>query len=330
MTSHHQGNLKSLNLEETLSYLPVRARDTHKGQLGHVLVIGGDYGMGGAIRLAGEAALRTGAGRVSVATRLEHSFSMIGSCPELMCHGIQEAAELAPLLQRATVIVLGPGLGQSAWGKGLFELVLESHLPLVIDADALNILADKKFKRDHWILTPHPGEAARLLNKTPQEIQHNRLASIQDIQNRFGGVIVLKGADSLVLGRRVLGSGSVTKAEVKTEAGSTEARSTETRSTEAGSEVKATATAAVKAKAEIKPEVCHLGNPGMATAGMGDVLSGILGALIAQGLSLEEAAKLGVCLHATAGDKVAMYAGERGMKASDLFSMIQICLNPTT
>lgn len=299
MTSHYPDNLKSLSLEETLSYLPPRARDTHKGQLGHVLVIGGDYGMGGAVRLAGEAALRTGAGRVSIATRLEHSFSIMGACPELMCHGIQDAAELTPLLQRATVIVLGPGLGQTAWSKSLFELVLESHLslplplPLVVDADALNILVDKKLKRDHWILTPHPGEAARLLNKTPQDIQNNRIASIEDLQNRFGGVIILKGADSLVLGRSDIGK-----------------------------------TDNVNSKSS-KPEVCHLGNPGMATAGMGDVLSGILGALIAQGLSLEEAAKLGVCVHATAGDKIATYAGERGMKASDLFSMIHICLNPT-
>jgi hydroxyethylthiazole kinase-like uncharacterized protein yjeF len=198
----------------------------------------------------------------------------------LMCHGIQEAAQLTPLLQRATVIVLGPGLGQGAWGKALFDLILESNLPVVVDADALNILADKKYKREHWILTPHPGEAGRLLNKSAQDIQANRINSIQDIHNRFGGVVILKGADSLVLGKNS------------------------------------------------KPEVCHLGNPGMATAGMGDVLSGILGGLLAQGLSLEQAAKLGVCVHATAGDKVATYAGERGMKASDLFSIIQICLNP--
>ncbi len=280
-------NLNALSLVETLEYLPTRARDTNKGQLGHVLVVGGDYGMGGAVRLAGEAALRTGAGKVSVATRLEYAFSMVSACPELMCHGIQDPTQLTPLLERATVIVLGTGLGQTAWGKGLFEHVvkhvLETHLPLVVDADALNILSnksDKKLKYDHWILTPHPGEAGRLLNKTPQEIQNNRVDCIEEIQNRFGGVIILKGADSLVLGENA------------------------------------------------KPEVCHLGNPGMATAGMGDVLSGILGGLLAQGLSLEQAAKLGVCIHATAGDKVATYAGQRGMKASDLFSMIQICLNP--
>lgn len=274
-------DLKTLCLEKALEQFPTRARDTHKGQLGHVLVIGGDYGMGGAARLAGEAALRTGAGRVSVATRPEHAFSIIGSCPELMCHGIQESAQLIPLLERATVIVLGPGLGQTPWSKALFESALESHLPMVVDADALNLLAKiKSTKRENWILTPHPGEAARLLNTTVDAIQTNRIKSIQEIQNRFGGVIVLKGANSLVLGERV------------------------------------------------NPDLCPLGNPGMATAGMGDVLSGILGALIAQGLSLETAAKLGVCVHATAGDKVATYAGERGMKASDLFSMIQICLNP--
>lgn len=273
--------LKALSLAETLSHFPLRAKDTHKGQLGHVLIIGGDYGMGGAVRLAGEAALRTGAGRVSIATRLEHSFAIMGNCPELMCHGIQEASQLSPLLQRANVLVLGPGLGQTTWSENLFAKAIESDLPMVIDADALNLLAEKNLKRNNWILTPHPGEAARLLNKTVQDIQSNRVMSIQAIQNAFGGVVILKGAESLVL-----------------------------------------------ANAMQKPEVCHLGNPGMATAGMGDVLSGILGGLIGQGLSLEEAAKLGVCLHATAGDKVALYAGQRGMKASDLFSMIQICLNP--
>lgn len=287
-TTAMQQNLKSLTLDETLEYLPPRARETHKGQLGHVLVIGGDYGMGGAVRLAGEAALRTGAGRVSIATRPEHAFAITGSCPELMCHGIQNSDSFDPidlftsLLARATVIVLGPGLGQSTWSQALFNQTLESNLPLVVDADALNRLAStsKKIKRDNWILTPHPGEAARLLNKTPDDIQNNRLNSIIEIQNQFGGVVILKGADTLVLGDSA------------------------------------------------KPDICHLGNPGMATAGMGDVLSGILGGLIAQGLSLEQAAQLGVCVHATAGDKVATYAGMRGMKASDLFSIIQICLNP--
>jgi hydroxyethylthiazole kinase-like uncharacterized protein yjeF len=276
----NQESLKALTLEETLKLLPNRAPDTHKGQLGHVLIIGGDYGMGGAVRLAGEAALRSGAGRVSVATRKEHAFSIIGACSELMCHGIEEATQLTPLLERATVIVLGPGLGQTAWSESLFEHSLKSSLPMVVDADALNLLAKKKMKRDNWILTPHPGEASRLLNNSVKDIQQDRVQSIQTLQKQFGGVIVLKGANSLVLGTQT------------------------------------------------KPEVCHLGNPGMATAGMGDVLSGILGALIGQGLSLEQAAKLGVCVHATAGDKVALYAGQRGMKASDLFSMIQICLNP--
>jgi hydroxyethylthiazole kinase-like uncharacterized protein yjeF len=280
--------METLTLNSTLEYLPERPQNSHKGDFGHVLVVGGDYGMGGAVRLAGEAALRTGAGAVSIATRPEHAFSILGNCPELMCHGIQEAEKLNPLLTKATVIVVGPGIGLEHWGSSLFKKVLETHLPLIIDAQALHLFAHYSSKRSHlpsrhkrWILTPHPGEAAELLNITPQDIQKDRLNAVTEIQKRYGGIIVLKGAGTLI-----------------------------------------------SSSASIAPNVCLEGNPGMATAGMGDVLSGIIAGLIAQGLSLEQAAKLGVCLHASAGDQSAAAAGERGMKASDLFPFLRNLLNP--
>jgi NAD(P)H-hydrate epimerase len=269
-----------LNLAEEIKSLPPRARTAHKGNFGHVLVIGGDIGMGGAVRMAAEAAARVGAGLVSVATRSEH-ISMINTArPEIMVHGIEEIGQLDLLLQKASVIILGPGLGTSDWGKMLFCATLATKKPLVVDADALNILAsDRRQVCNNWILTPHPGEAARLLNTTTQAIQANRLAAVQSLQQNFNGVCVLKGAGTLVAA-----SGAMVR-------------------------------------------VCDAGNPGMASGGMGDILSGIIGGLLAQGLSLFNAANLGVLAHATAGDLVAREQGERGMLALDLLPMVRKILN---
>lgn len=182
------------------AFLKKRARDAHKGLFGHVLIIGGDQGFGGAVRLAGEAALRVGAGLVSVATHPAHAAFLNMTRPEIMSHGVHNAKELAALSQAATVIVAGPGLGLSAWSKALFRWILQNKKPMVLDADALNLLAKKPCHATHWILTPHPGEAARLLNTTSVAIQENRLASILALQKKFGGVIVLKGAKTLVKG----------------------------------------------------------------------------------------------------------------------------------
>ena len=253
-----------------------RRRAAHKGDFGHVLVVGGDQGMLGAARLAGEAALRSGAGLVSVATRAAHAAQIAAVCPELMCHGVESGAALKPLLERASVVVAGPGLGQSGWARTLLAAVLESHLPLVLDADALNRLAREPWKRGNWILTPHPGEAARLLETTIAAVQADRLAAATALQSRWGGVVVLKGAGSVI-------------------------------------------------QSEGLPTICAAGNPAMATAGMGDVLSGIAGALLAQGLSLPRAAQAAVCLHAGAGDRAAR-AGERGRLARDLIAELPALL----
>ncbi len=253
--------------------LPPRRRDAHKGDFGHVLVIGGNYGMGGAVQLAATAALRIGAGLVSVATRPEHVGALLAARPEIMAHGISTIEALQPLLARATVIVLGIGLGQDDWARGLYQAALATHLPTVIDADALNLLA-RDDSRGSFILTPHPGEAARLLNTTTQAVQADRYAAASQLQQHYGGVVVLKGAGSIVQG-------------------------------------------------ESQPRVCTAGNPGMASGGMGDVLAGVIGGLLAQGCELQHAAELGVWLHARAADQAAQAGGERGLLALDVVAQLK-------
>jgi ADP-dependent NAD(P)H-hydrate dehydratase / NAD(P)H-hydrate epimerase len=178
--------------------IPPRTRCTHKGDYGHVLVIGGDCGYSGAARMAGEAALRVGAGLVSVATHPEHAALLNSGRPELMCHGVKNAGQLAPLLDKANVVIVGPGLGQSVWATELFNAALKSAKWLVIDADGLNLLAHAPQQQTNWILTPHPGEAARLLSCTNAEIQQDRFAAAAAIQAKYGGIAALKGAGTLI------------------------------------------------------------------------------------------------------------------------------------
>ncbi len=266
-----------VDLDSQQTRLPVRRRSAHKGHFGHVLVVGGDYGYAGAARMAGEAAARTGAGLVSIATRPGHA-AVCAPCPELMCHGIESEQELGPLLDRITVVAVGPGLGRSDWAQSLFNRVLAAELPLVVDADALNLLSERGANREHWVLTPHPGEAARLLGWSTARVQADRFAAAAAMQARYGGVVVLKGAGTLVRSA----DGVV---------------------------------------------VCDRGNPGMASGGMGDVLTGIVAGLLAQGLDPAAAARVGVCLHAGAAD-LAARDGERGLLASDLFVHLRRLVNP--
>lgn len=262
-------------------FLKPRPRDWHKGLSGHVLVIGGDYGFSGAPRMAAEAALRVGAGLVTIATRPLHALTLNVTRPELMCHGIKAATDLDPLLEKADVLILGPGLGKSEWSRALWEKVTHQQtLPMVIDADGLNILSEAPFAYPHWIMTPHPGEAARLLGVTSQAVQQDRVDCAKEICKRYNGTCVLKGAGSLVVAPNSL------------------------------------------------PALCDKGNPGMASAGMGDVLSGVIGGILAQGVPLGEAAKLGVCMHAIAGD-LAAKEGERGLLASDLMPFLRRLANNT-
>ena len=256
-----------------------RPRGAHKGDFGHVLIIGGGEGMPGAVRLAGEAALRTGAGLVSIATHPSHAAVIVGSRPELMSHGIADADSLAPLLERATAIAFGPGLGRSDWAQQLYAVVSELDMPCVWDADALNLLAATPEKNERRIITPHPGEAARLLDGTTSAVQDDRPAALKSLQDKYGGVIVLKGANTLVTSKKQV------------------------------------------------PWLCTSGNPGMASPGMGDVLTGIIAALLAQGLGKEASAVVGVEAHARAGD-LAARSGERGTIASDLIAELRRVVNP--
>lgn len=179
--------------------LPKRARDSHKGRYGHVLAIGGDHGAGGAIRLAAEAALRVGAGLVSVATREAHVAALLSACPELMPQGVHVPRNLGPLLERATVLALGPGLGREEWGRGLWQTALEADKPTVLDADGLNLLAEHpRALPDQVVLTPHPGEAARLLQCTTAQVQADRFAAARTLAHAHRAVVVLKGAGSVI------------------------------------------------------------------------------------------------------------------------------------
>ncbi|MCJ7556789.1 MAG: NAD(P)H-hydrate dehydratase [Gammaproteobacteria bacterium] len=175
-----------------------RPRTAHKGDNGHVLVVGGGEGMAGAVRLAAEAALRSGAGLVTVATLPEHVPIVLSGRPEIMCKGVRKEKELQVLLDKADIVVAGPGLGQDDWSRQMYQAALSSGLPLVLDADALNLLAEVPVRREQWVLTPHPGEAARLLGTTVGIVQNDRLSSVQRIAESYGGVAVLKGAGTMV------------------------------------------------------------------------------------------------------------------------------------
>ena len=255
-----------------------RRRTGHKGDYGHVLVVGGGEGMPGAVRLAGEAALRAGAGLVSVATHPTHAALLVASRPELMPHGISTPDDLAPLLERADVVAFGPGLGHTEWAQSLFEHVRELSLPSVWDADALNWLAEQPDRSETRVITPHPGEAGRLLGCSVSEVQADRLAALSALVEKFGGTVVLKGAGTLISGDPV-------------------------------------------------PHLCTAGNPGMGSAGMGDLLTGIIAALMGQGLDIAAAAAVGVEVHARAGDFAAA-SGERGLIAGDLLAELRTVINP--
>jgi len=285
---------RMLSYEDQIRKLPVRNRNAHKMNHGHVLVVGGDQGMAGAVAMAAEAALYSGAGLVSVATHPTSVNSLVARRPEVMTKSVTTPDELKVLINRATVVVVGPGLGNDSLGNDslgndslggdsaraseLFDIVLESELPMIIDADGLNRLSrlpQQSTKRDNWILTPHPGEARNLLGKN---VQVNRLASVKQLQEKYGGVSLLKGAGTLIASRHDVW-------------------------------------------------LCPYGNPGMSVAGMGDVLSGVIGGLVAQGLDVNDAACLGVIVHSLAADNITARQGERGLLATQLLPEIRKLLN---
>lgn len=276
--------LERITEAEIAQALPRRMRAAHKGNFGRVLVIGGGPGMPGAVRLAGEACLRVGAGLVEVAVAPDNVAGIVAGRPELICHALPDASHLPPIMEQADVIAIGPGLGRSAWARELLPLALGCDQPLIVDADALNLIAEQssgrpgEYRRPDWILTPHPGEAGRLLNMATSDVQRDRLTALEMLLDRYGGTVVLKGAGTLV-----------------------------------GSEGHT-------------PGVCERGNPGMASAGMGDVLTGAVAGVLAQCRDPWQAARVAVLVHAMSGDTEAR-SGERGLLAGDVARQLRSSVN---
>ncbi|WP_413731309.1 bifunctional ADP-dependent NAD(P)H-hydrate dehydratase/NAD(P)H-hydrate epimerase [Sodalis sp. RH20] len=189
--------MERLTASQLTRWLTPRDPCSHKGDNGRLLIVGGDRGLSGAIRMTGEAALRAGAGLVRVLTREENIASLLTARPELMVEPLNDAS-LRQGLEWADVIVIGPGLGQTEWGKNALRVVENCTKPMLWDADALNLLAFNPQKRHNRIITPHPGEAARLLNTKVGDIESDRLLAAKNIIKRYGGVVVLKGAGTLI------------------------------------------------------------------------------------------------------------------------------------
>lgn len=279
----------------TIPRLPARAVNSHKGTHGHVLLVGGALGMGGAALMAAEAAVRAGAGKISLLTHRDYQAAILARSPNLMSLGVGDdlaelPAVLAERLPQVNSLAIGMGLGRDDWGRQIWHRLLPTLLDatqvaaVVVDADALYHLAatDPVLLEGgtfHWHCTPHAGEAARLLGCSVAQVEADRYAAIRQLQARYGGQWLLKGAGSLVLDQRGL-------------------------------------------------SVCGLGNAGMAVGGMGDVLAGLAAGLLAQwpDLPLSDA----VCLHAAAGDLAVQHEngqGQRGMTALDVVEKIREVVN---
>ena len=265
---------------------PPRPKTGHKGTFGRVLVVAGSRGMSGAACLAGMGALRGGAGLVHLAVPSSIESIVCGYDPSYLVHGLSDNHEgrldagcevpLGELQRGMDAVVIGPGLGSSPGGQTLVADWLGSlSTPLLLDADALNALAVQGWglrevrPAGPRLITPHPGEMARLLGLSTADVQRDRLMHAAGLARLWRTTVVLKGAGTIV----------------------TDGDRWATNST---------------------------GNPGLATGGTGDVLSGLLGALLAQGMEVFEAARLGVWLHGTAGDIAAAELSEPGLIASDL------------
>lgn len=273
------GQARLVGAGDLAGLLAPRRANTHKGESGHVLVVGGNHGTAGAVALCGEAALRSGAGLVTVATRAANVPGLLARCPELMTRALGEVPELDADLAGRRVLALGPGLGQDAWGRALYDRLRGTGRPRVLDADALNLLAADPQPVPGAVITPHPGEAARLLGVGVDQVQSARLAALTVLVERYRCVVVLKGAGTLVGGPGA------------------------------------------------RPWVLAAGNPGMAVGGMGDVLTGVIAALLAQGLPPLEAARAGALIHSVAGDRAAG-SHPRGLIPTDLLPHLRVLANP--
>jgi len=268
--------------KQVAALLHKRPRDSHKGMFGTVAVIGGGNGMVGAALLAGRAALKLGAGCVHVGLLADNAPGVDTQYPELMLHKAADALQLPGL----SVIAIGCGMGQSISAQRILQEALKLDTPLVLDADALNLLAvhpelhsQLSARQACTVITPHPGEAARLLGKSTADIQTSRPESTLELSRQFNCNVVLKGAGSLCVSN------------------------------------------------EGKIWLNNTGNPGMSSPGMGDVLSGMIAAFIAQGLSADNAMLLAVHLHGAAGDALAHQQASIGMSATEVTEWARWLLN---
>ena len=277
-----------VDYEDSISKVVYREQDAHKGHFGNVVIVGGDRGLGGAGLLSSRAAVYSGAGLTSLVTRPEHVSASLVSCPEVMVKGVDSGQDIEEHLVKPDVIAIGPGLGQSAWSEQMIQRVFweaeKRDVSVIMDADALNLLTKLKLSSNlpkRLILTPHPGEAARLINTSVAVIESNRFSAAAKIQKKFNATVVLKGSGTVICHK----------------SGGTQ-----------------------------KWGICDSGNPGMATGGMGDVLTGIIAGLLAQGLTLKEAAEAGVDLHAKAADQASLEFGEAGLTSSDVINELKYLL----
>ena len=269
-------NHHTLRLEEANELLPPRSNNGHKGTFGKVLVVGGSVGYEGAPALTGESALKMGSGLVKVLVPESINQTVSGYCKELTS-GCLSKQKLKESIDKYDVIVLGPGLGVGESQKEIVSYLLNnSTTPLVIDADGLNNLSLKELKNTNCevVLTPHPGEFSRLINKPIKEIQNNRLKYIREFAREYKTNVLLKGASTLISDK----TGNV--------------------------------------------YINQTGNDGMATAGSGDVLTGIISSLIGQNISLYNSAVLGAFIHGLAGDIGAEGLGNYSLTASDIIKNI--------
>lgn len=255
------------------SLIPVPVEYVHKGMMGHIAILGGDHGMPGAVAMAAEAALRVGAGKVTIVTR-ERNFPIVMSArSEFICLAVEnDFSPLDDLLDQVDVCVVGPGMTTSEWSEQIFKYAIQFNGPKVIDAGALMLLSATPHFVDKAILTPHPGEAGYLLSTTPDKIEDDRYLSACKIVEKYAEIVVLKGAGSII-----------------------------------------------QSKISERTYVCNAGNSGMATAGMGDILAGMIGGLAAQCDSIEDAAVAGTVLHAHCGDLAASKIGTNALLAGDMF-----------
>lgn len=273
----HAGAIgRIVNEAELSAIMPKRSADAHKGSAGRVTIVGGNSTMEGAALMSALACYRAGAGLVSVAMPSRNAAML--TCPEARIFGIEDHVSYRESVPEADVVAIGPGLGTDSWAQDLWSALKTSDVPMIVDADALNLLAQEPSARNDWVLTPHPGEAARLLQASTSDVQADRRAAASEIASRYGGVCVLKGSGSLIVSSERL-------------------------------------------------RVCDRGNSGMATGGMGDILTGVISALRAQGMSAFDAAQAGVWMHARAGDASAERCGPIGMMATDLLPEIRSVVN---